>query len=311
MKVVNIYALFLSTIILFLISCEEIFLVKDISDQKINLTTPQNDAQLNASGITFLWESLKDSVKYQIQIAKPNFESPLQIVLDTTIVKTTFSKQLPVGKYEWRVKALNSSYETQYSKRNFTIANNDDFQSNTVSLLKPINVFKTNIVSQNLSWESILGAINYQVQIYDGNNSIINDQTVTTTNVNYTFPEGSYNWRVRASNGTNQTFYSSRSIIVDTKIPNTPTLTSPANNSTSSTTSVTFQWTRTDIPGSVENDKIYIYTDIALTNLQQSTIAKSPFTTTLTSGKYYWIVKSTDEAGNTSNQSNIFTITVN
>ena len=175
----------------------------------------------------------------------------------------------------------------------------------------PTNSFITNTTTQNLSWQSIIGATSYQVQISDINNVIINDQNLTVTNVSYAFPDGSYNWRVRAMNGTNQTLYTSRSILVDATKPNTAILSNPANGSVTTTTSVSFQWNRIAIPGSVERDEISIYTNSALTNLQFTGIQTSPFTTTLPVGTYYWVVKSYDIAGNISNPGTVFNFTIN
>jgi DNA-binding ferritin-like protein (Dps family) len=294
-----------------LFSCEEILLVDDISDQEVVLVTPQNNAQFTSTGVTFTWEPVKNAEKYRLQIAKPNFTSPNQIVLDTLMTKTTIAQQLNTSDYEWRVKAVNANYETAYKTRQFSVIGNQNFQNNTVSLLTPTTNLITNVAAQNLSWQAIIGATNYQVQVYNASNTIIDDQTISTTNLNYTFPQGTNQWRVRASNGTTQTLYSSRTIVVDTTVPNTPTLTSPSNGSTGTNTNVTFQWSRTPIAGSIETDKIYIYTNSALTNLQLSSQTTSPFTTSLTAGTYYWVVKAFDTAGNVSNQSTTFTLTIN
>jgi hypothetical protein len=311
MKKSHIHQLFFCFLSLLLFSCEKIILVDNISDKEVMLVTPQDNAQFYAAGVSFTWESLENAEKYRLQIAKPNFANPAQIVLDTLISKTTYTKQLTIGNYEWRVKATNSSYGTAYKSRVFAVVSNDDFQSNTVMLVSPVNNLITNTALQNLTWQSILGATNYQVQVFDASNTVVKDQIVTSTNFSYTFPQGNYQWRVRASNGTNQTFYSSHAILVDTTNPNVPTLTDPGNTSVAPSTNVTFKWTRTAISGSAETDKIFIYTNSTLTNLQLSSETTSPFTTTLTTGTYYWVVKSYDAAGNTSNQSAVFNFSVN
>lgn len=298
-------------IFLSLISCSEIVSEEDISDKYVQLTAPINNAQFVSTSVTFSWENLQDATQYQLQIAKPSFTAPLQIVLDTIVTSNSFSYQLPVGQYEWRVKALNGSYSTSYSTRTITITSNDDFQSNTVTLVTPTNNLITNLASHNLSWQAIIGATNYQLQVFDSSNTLVLDQNTSSTSYNYTFAEGSYQWRVRASNGSDNTLYTSRSILVDVTAPNTPTLVTPTNATSSSTTDVSFSWNRTSISGSSERDSIYIYTNSALTTLNSKAQATSPYSKTLTSGTYYWRVKAFDSAGNIGNVSNTFSFTIN
>lgn len=301
----------LSSCFLLLISCEEILFEKDISKNEIVLVAPINNAPFFSTGVTFTWETVEGATKYQLQIAKPNFTNPLQIVLDTIITKTNFTQQLPIGEYEWKTKALNESYETKYSKRSFSIISNTDFQSNIVVLNSPKNNFTTNTTIQNLSWQQIIGATGYQIKIMDSNNTLINDRLVTQTSLNFTFPEGTFEWNVKASNGAVQTLDSSRSILIDTTPPNTPILTSPSNASTTTNREVSFQWNRTPILGSSEKDSIYIYTNSTLTTLQLKKEANSPTVIKLDLNTYYWFVKSFDQAGNSSNKSSIFSFIIN
>ena len=298
-------------LILSFISCEEILIVDDISKKEVVLVAPTNNAVLSSSGVTFSWETVEYADKYRLQIATPNFDAPQQLVVDTLVTKNSFTQQLNIGKYQWRVKAVNSGYETAYSKWNFEILNNDDFQNNTVVLLTPTNNITTKTALQKLSWDAIIGATDYQLQVLDENNTILKEQSTAATLINYTFAEGKYTWKVRASNGTAQTLYTSRSILVDTKAPNTPTLSSPANASSTTSTNINFQWSRTPIAGSVEKDSIYVYTESALTNLNFKDKGTSPYNKTLTKGTYYWFIKSFDEAGNEGSRSTVFNFIIN
>ncbi|OHT43468.1 hypothetical protein [Flavobacterium tructae] len=292
-------------------SCEEILLVPDISKKDVVLVAPGNNVTLSSSGVSFSWENVQHADKYRLQIATPNFDNPQQLVRDTLVSKNSFSQQLNIGKYEWRVKAVNSGYETVYTKRSFEVLNNNDFQNNTIILLTPANNLTTKTALQKLSWETILGATSYQLQVLDENNTLVKDQTTATVLLNFTFDEGKYTWKVRASNGTSQTLYTSRSILVDTKVPNTPVLSSPANASSGTNTSVNFQWSRTPVAGSPEKDSIYVYTESTLTNLNFKDKAVTPYSKTLTKGTYYWFIKSFDEAGNVSPRSTVFNFTIN
>ncbi len=292
-------------------SCEEILLENDISDKTVSLVAPFNDATFTSTGITFSWEPVEDADEYRIQIARPNFENPLEIVVDELTEETFSTQQLNIGTYQWRVKAVNSAYETAYTTRTINVISNDDFQNNTVILSSPATNLITNTNVQNLNWQPVIGAVSYQLQVTNASNVLVLDQTLTSSNYNYTFVDGNFQWRVRASNGTLQTLFSSRSILVDTTAPNTPVLSLPANNSTIVENDVTFSWTRTPINGSNENDTIKIYSDSGLTNLIEESQTTSPFTTNLDDGTYYWIVVATDEAGNVGTQSTTFKVTIN
>lgn len=302
---------FLFLVLLTFISCEEILMVDDISKKEVSLTAPANNSALSSTGITFSWETVEGADKYQLQIAIPSFDSPQQIILDTLVTKNSYTQQLNIGKYEWRIRAVNSAYETAYFKRSFEILNNDDFQNNTVVLLTPSNNLITKTALQKLSWDAIIGATDYQLQVLDENSTLVKEQNSASTFFNFTFDEGKYTWKVRASNGTAQTLYTSRSILVDTKAPNTPILSTPTNASTTTNKSIDFQWNRTPISGSIERDSIYVYTESALTNLNFKDRGISPYNKTLTAGTYYWFVKSFDEAGNQSTRSAVFNFTIN
>lgn len=307
----TIYILLIITSLFVLQSCEEIIMEDDIANKQVVILAPVNNAMLNNTSATFSWEFVEGATQYQLQIAKPDFNNALQIVLDTIISDNTFTQQLNLGNYQWRVRALNSAYQTAYVTRNITIVSNDDFESNTVTLITPNNGLVTNETSQNLAWQSIIGAIGYQVQVLDANDLLIENQVVSGTSFTYQFPEGSFQWRVRATNGTQQTLYASRNILVDTTNPNTPVLTDPADNSIGTDENISFQWNRTPIAGSLEKDSIYVFTNSGLTNLQFKNQASSPFSSTLPMGTYYWYVKAFDQAGNISNQSSVFSFTVN
>jgi hypothetical protein len=311
MKNLNPHTFFFLFSFLILFSCEGVILETDISDQKIVLSAPYDKAHFFSTSVTFSWEKAADATKYHLQIAKPSFENPLQIVLDTTVTSLSFTQQLPVADYEWRVEALNSAYKTPFANRFFTVVSNDNFQDNSVVLISPANDFITNANAQNLKWTPIIGAASYQVEIVGSGDAIINDQTITASNLNYSFPEGNFSWRVRAVNGDTKTLYTSRKIVVDATKPNTPVLSAPLDKSTTTVNDIAFKWSRAAIAGSTEKDSIYVYTDSGLSTLQLKSEVSTSFTKNLESGTYYWFMKSFDAAGNTSDKSSVFSFTIN
>lgn len=104
-----------------LLTCDDIIEVEDISTQTVTVLAPTDSALLNITNITFSWQAVADAENYTIQIATPDFENALQVVLDSTVLTTSFSKTLEVGQYEWRVNAKNTEYQTLFSTQTFTV----------------------------------------------------------------------------------------------------------------------------------------------------------------------------------------------
>lgn len=112
-------SILLLVIILFS-NCEAIF-VEDISDASLTILAPTQNSKVTAGLINFNWNPVEEATSYQLQIALPSFTNATQIVLDTTITKTAFSKDLVIGNYQWRVKAINTNYQTNYATTSFEV----------------------------------------------------------------------------------------------------------------------------------------------------------------------------------------------
>lgn len=298
---------------LFVFSCDEIIMEEDFEEAQLVILAPVDNANFNSTSVTFNWEPLEGATSYVLQIAKPDFANATEIILNTEIEETTFTQQLNIGAYQWRIKAKNSAYETTFITRNLNVVSNDDFSSNVVVLNSPNNDLTTNIVSQNLTWNSVIGVSEYQLQIVDASSTIVVDQMVTSTNYNHTFSEGEFTWKVRATNGSDYTLYSSRTILLDQTNPNTPTLSLPTNTSTTTNNDIDFAWTRTPVSGATEFDSIYVFTDAATSSLLLKDLADSnPKSINISNtGTYYWKMKAFDQAGNQSSESSVFSFTIN
>tara|TARA_Y100000815_G_C13203983_1_gene447867 strand:+ start:32 stop:391 length:360 start_codon:yes stop_codon:yes gene_type:complete len=107
--------------VVYCFSCEELIEVEDISNDIVLVLAPVNDVVLNTNSITFSWDTLEFAESYRLQIARPDFELTEVIVEDTIVSTTNFNKTLTNGEYQWRVKAINSGYETPYTTQNLTI----------------------------------------------------------------------------------------------------------------------------------------------------------------------------------------------
>ena len=112
---------YLICLLMITIACEDITEVDDISDKTITVLAPTNNAILDTLAATFTWEALEEAETYYLQVATPNFEHATQIVIDTLLVKTSYTKLLPINSYEWRIRAENSGYKTAYTQHHFSI----------------------------------------------------------------------------------------------------------------------------------------------------------------------------------------------
>lgn len=110
-------------VIWFLLSfgCSDIVNVGDISDGTVTILAPADDAILGTMDVSFSWQEVEEAEQYRVQVATPGFTEALQIVTDSTLTGNGLTRTLEPGQYEWRVKALNSAYETGYTTSRFTI----------------------------------------------------------------------------------------------------------------------------------------------------------------------------------------------
>ncbi len=295
-----------------LISCEETLFETDISETNLELIAPSDGSVISFTSINFDWEPLIDANRYQLQIATPNFDNPIQIIQDVLLDSiSTFDAQLNPNIYQWRVKGINSAYETSYTTASFEIRNNEDFSDNVIVLNNPQDnlIINTNVF--NLEWSSVLDATGYRIQIIDNSNGqTISEQTTSETNIQYTFLEGDFSWQVRAEKDAEFTGYSGRMIFVDQTAPNASTLTTPEDEVTLTSGNVNFSWSRTPISGSTEIDSLYIYSDLSMTVLVEKEQVVNDYLTTLDNRVYYWTMKAFDGAGNQSGDSTTFSFTV-
>ena len=204
-----------------------------------------------------------------------------------------------------------------------------DISEENVTVLAPLEnaVLTTNTV--NFNWEELFDARFYRVQIAEpdfvNTNQIVIDSLFATdslgfvaTQLQQTLLNGNYEWRVKAINAGFETVYTTNSFEVngdeniDIVPPNTPQLLSPTNNTTQDETTVTFTWSREDVPGTAERDSIYFFSDETLqTEVGRNLAANKSFSAMFSSGNFFWVVQAFDSTGNESAASETFNFTIN
>lgn len=304
----------LVSVLMLFINCSDIIFETDISESYVNILAPTDQSNVASGTVSFHWEAVEYADNYNLQIATPDFENAKQLVADSNVVGTNFQWQLLPENYEWRIRAQNSAFETVYFSKYLTVTESDDFSSSEVSLTSPPANHNSNESVQTLSWESVDGATEYRVRIFqpDENGTLIHEVTTNNTSINYDFLDGNFTWQVRAQNTTQNTLYFSRKLLIDTVNPGAISLQSPENGSSEDAGDINFKWERNSIEGSIEFDSIYIYNNLNLTNLIWKARSDSKqIDKDLSEDTYYWLVKPFDEAGNKGANSAVFTLEVN
>ena len=87
----------------------------------------------------------------------------------------------------------------------------DDLGSLKVYLLAPGNYLASQQFTNTFFWEDVPGALTYNLQIVEpGFSQISNlllDTTITDYKYSFTLTPGTYQWRVKAINGSSETSY--------------------------------------------------------------------------------------------------------
>jgi len=109
------------TLILCLISifacwcaCKEVF-EKSLDKAHVTLLGPVNNGVSGSGDQTFFWQPLDSGINYELQVVSPTFDSIAQVMADTVVTRNLLPLTLGPGRYQWRVRAFNSSSSTPFS----------------------------------------------------------------------------------------------------------------------------------------------------------------------------------------------------
>ncbi len=286
-----------------LTSCTEIF-VPDLSTEKVILLAPEDSATISSIGLLFLWEKVEGADSYRLQVVRPDFNTPHFFALDTPLAGTDFTYSFVPGSYQWRVKALSSSSETDYSVRTVFIDSTSDLSSAQTSLSSPQPGWY-NTTTHDFSWLPVFLAQSYVYSLFSPNASggaLIHQEETENVALSYTLQEGLYEWGVSARNNQSQSPYTFREIKIDTTSPSAPVLSSPVDGAVLISDTIIFVWDNSSAgTGAPLFDSIYVSLDAQGNQpiLRKQSISGGT-TDSLGTGFYYWKVRRFDEAGNSS-----------
>lgn len=101
-------------LLLFTAACED-GATPELRNQQVKLLAPANNVTSMDSVQTFYWEELDDSLRYQLQVVSPGFDSIVRLEADTILQRNRLTLKLRRDTYQWRVRALNSVTASQFS----------------------------------------------------------------------------------------------------------------------------------------------------------------------------------------------------
>ena len=302
-------------------SCDDIF-EEDISDDIITIITPTQDEVISGNTVTFMWNGLEGADNYRVQVSRSNTS---EMTLDSLVGKTSLSVPFPSGEFEWRVRGENFAYTTSYTfPEGFLVESSNDLSVQNVFLSTPSDNFYTRNNTIILNWSVLEAAESNSLQVtktIGGNSSVTlqQDELVSTSftlDANTLDGDAAFKWSVKGVNETSETPFSNRTILLDTQVPNQPSLISP-NDAETVGTIVDFSWGSPEDIGAVQSP-LQSLLEIATEEdfsaiLQTYTVAggsgerQHEFSNP---GEYFWRVRMEDQAGNIGQYSVVKTITV-
>lgn len=285
-----------------LASCSDFF-EKPIAGHVPELLSPGENAETDHYSQTFRWNPLPYALQYRLQVASPSFDSVRFYYADTTVTTPHVQLTLAPGKYEWRMKAINGSSETEYVKRSLRI-HESELNYQTVLQLSPKDGYFTNSFRQEFNWQGIYSANFYRIQLdtvsfSDDAMPLIDRVTQTTSISIHLTGENRYYWRVRAERDATQSRWSEvRTFVFDVSPPSAPIPSTPLDKA-SVARPVRLTWSESDDAGSY---RVYVYNrDSTLYSERFPVRVQQPFYI-LEEGngkeELLWRVSAIDEAGN-------------
>ncbi len=250
----------------------------------------------------FKWSSVKNAESYTLQISEVSdftttfFESTLSDTMETA---DGFDYQ---SVYYWRVKASNSTGDSEYSTTfSFTVKAED---ASVPEPLSPENNSESVSVTPEFIWSNAQGAVKYQFQLSDDvqfNTTLVSDiQSDSTTGISFDLNfETTYFWRVRGIGAASDSSDWSPVMTFTTTpdVPNVPALISPADGANDQKIQTEFVWSNI---GTAEEYTIQISeSDVFSSVLYDSTLSDTSILIDQFEyeNTYFWRVKASNTAG--------------
>lgn len=187
----------------------QVTLSDNLTAQQVILTSPSTEFYTNSKSFNLTWQKLKPAESYSIQMV--NVTNANTVILEEDgITATSYTLNTSIleqdAKYQWRIKAVNATSESDYSSRFFYLDTEVPNQpQNSLPTNNMVTAINQNI---NFSWTIAAdsGTIQSPIESYiieiatdEGFGTIIQTSTTTTTTFQRSFnTKGDYYWRVKA-----------------------------------------------------------------------------------------------------------------
>lgn len=283
-----------------LIGCKAL-IEENFRGSKVKILFPKTGDSLSTYSITFWWDQVPNANNYELQLVQGTFDNIQNFILDSTMTANRYTYILTPGTYQWRVRALNNSTQTDFATQSFVVLRNDSLGAQSVILQYPPDNFYSNQTTQTFRWYPISQTTYYTFQLLTSAGGLLYTTDLTTDSIVLgNIQQGELQWRVRASNNSSSTAFTTRALNIDSVSPNTPVPVSPVYGDSVSTPFV-ISWDRGIVGGSSIIDSLYLYSDSLSTLYQQiGSTSTSYSVSSIPVGTYFWRVRSSDQAGNSS-----------
>lgn len=321
MKKMNKY-IFILLGTLLLLACTKDFIEKDIKNETVNIIAPTDSLSTPNNSVTFWWDELDGAVKYNLQIVKPNFNSVIQLIVDTNITTNKFTKILSPGTYQWRIKAINGGGSTVYTTRTLTIDTTSNLSLITLNPIAPIGLLTGSKVI-TFSWTPQPSADFYEINILNNlGTSVFTQNNISSASFTYTFTTTTdlkYSWQVKAHNSFSFSQYNSASTFtIDVTAPVSALITHPNNGASVNGSADSLVWSR-DVSATCDSVIISLDSNFMVTpnyvartyssKLKLNTVGLS---SSQAGNNYYWLrVISMDSVRNVASPNSKFKFKVN
>ncbi len=264
------------------------------------LQTPTNNSvDMSYATVNFNWQDVFGANEYIFEISQDNTFATGVTSQNVSNSNNSLSG-LNIGtQYFWRVVSTDGSTTSSWSEVwNFTTESD---LIDIPTLVSPTNGATNQSLSPRLNWNAVTGATMYEYQ-YSTNSSFtsFNNDFLSGTNATISGLNNSYTyyWRVRASDGTDWSGWSTIwSFTIEDASSGlaTPTLISPADNVTNITTSPSLLWNV--VPTANEYEYQYSTDETFATYYGNTTQSTSISIGVLDySTEYFWRIQATDGA---------------
>ncbi len=210
------------------------------------LISPIQSASVDGSMVSFQWGAVSGATRYQLEITKVSDGTIFRTVNLGNVTSTTEYAFANDGvEYRWRVRAGSSATQWGAWSTYRTFTNGAALPAPTLGY--PADNASLDSTSVSFQWSAVTGATRYQLEAIRTSDGFIFKNVelgnvVNTTQTGFPNDGTEYRWRVRAGNAQAWGAWSPYRHLISGKTLPAPVLTSPANNTAISGTSVLFRW---------------------------------------------------------------------